>query len=180
MQFERERLGEPDHRMFRCRVGRHVRCGRDASQRSNVDDLALAARGPHRRQEGLDAVDDAEDVDVQRPSPPVDPGFLERAQVGNAGVVDQDVERPDGTVRGSRERSHRTCICNVTGMRDAADPHRADLALEFSQWRSIEVADHDVGALPGERTCTFEPDARGGPRDQRRLAAQRLHAAGPK
>ena len=46
-----------------------VECGNKASDRCRIDDVAVIAAIEHAGHEGPDAVDDAEDVDVERPSP---------------------------------------------------------------------------------------------------------------
>ena len=78
----------------------------------------------------------------------------------DAGVVDQDVHRPDRG--GETERPIRIVDVERDGADVAADTARLRLAL-------VEVArpQEHPQAAPGELTADLEPDAAIGPRDQR-------------
>jgi hypothetical protein len=152
--------------VFGCGISGHVGRRRNASERRHIDDPALTPRSTHGRQESLDAVHDAEHVHVERAAPPCDRCFLKAAQVRDAGVVHQDVERSDGSVRGGRQSRDRGLAGDVTSLCEALDAHAADFELDAGERRLVRVADHEVGAPACKRTCTFETDARGRARDQ--------------
>ncbi|MNT79847.1 hypothetical protein D3C72_2192300 [compost metagenome] len=54
-RFERHRLGQPDHGMLGCHIGRLERGGTQAVRRGDIDDATPAATG-HARQGGADGV----------------------------------------------------------------------------------------------------------------------------
>ena len=72
-------------------VGRHPGRVHEPGERGDVDDPARALALEHRH-EGAAAADHAEQVDLDDPLPLVEPGHVDPAAAGDAGVVDQEVE----------------------------------------------------------------------------------------
>ena len=117
--------------------------------------------GDHPRDEGLDAVRDAEDVDVVYPAPIVWGGVPDVRRGGtDAGIVDQDVAR---AVLG--EDRLRQCVDGgwIGNVGDDPDDRRglgADQAFRcLVEQRLFDIGEDQVGTLGGERLGQRAADA---------------------
>ena len=68
--------------------------GTQPRHRRGVDDGGLARLREHARQEGVHAVDDAHEVDLDQPAPVLQRRVDDRPGVADAGVVEQQVDGP--------------------------------------------------------------------------------------
>ena len=92
--LERQGLGQSVHCGLRGHVGRHVGRTRVGARRRDVDDAA-PARLDHVGQHRLDAVEDAVEVDVDHPLPPLERDVVELLEAVQARGVDEDRDRTE-------------------------------------------------------------------------------------
>ncbi len=90
-QFASHRFGHADQAGFRGHVVGLAEVAVEPYYRRGIDDASVAGF-KHVVQYGLAAVERARKIDVDHVLPLFDGHFLERAVVGDAGIVDQDVD----------------------------------------------------------------------------------------
>ena len=96
--------------------------------------------------------------------------------MGDAGVVDEDVEAPEGRDRAGDEPLSLIAVADVGLVEQRA---RAELRGGGLALLDVDVADRDLGALAGEALGDGEADALRRPRDHRDLVLQ-THAVPPR
>ena len=89
--FERHRLGQAGDAVLGRDVGRLERRGHEGMGRGRVDDAAPAAR-LHARHGGADGVEGGGQIDGDDLVPLLDRELLDRRDVLDAGIVDEDVD----------------------------------------------------------------------------------------
>ena len=172
--LKRRNLGQADDAVLRGDIGRLERrcdqpvCGRDID---NSPKLVLA----HRRQRRPHRMKRRRQVDRQDRVPFLDRKMLERSDMLDAGIVDQDIEPP---VTGDGSRDHlgdRITAGHVgRGIADLDAEIGSDLIAGFGDLgRDAETVQHHRGTRFRQRTGNPEPDATGRTRDKRGLARQR-------
>ena len=116
-EFRAHRLGEHLHRALARRVGRDGRAAELRHHRADVDDLAARPRD-HAPRDRLR--DEEHRVEIGRHDlPPVGFGkFGERHALGHAGIVHQDVDRPDVLLDLLDRRLHAGAAGHVERRRD--------------------------------------------------------------
>ena len=135
-------------------------------RRRGVDDAAPLAR-LHAGHRGADGVERRRQVDGDDRVPLLDREFLDRRDVLDAGIVDQDVARAELLFGRLDHRGDLGRLGHVGRRIERLD---AELLLDagallLDLGRSAEAVDHDVGAVLGERAGDAEPDAGGGAGD---------------
>ena len=88
-------------------------------------------------------------------------------QVGDAGVVDQDVEGAEGGGRGGGHRGDAGVVANVGDNRQ-----RIELGGGAGDRLGIDVGDHHPGALGAEHPGDARAEAGGAAGDERGLAVE--------
>ena len=142
-------------------------------RRRRADDAAPFAR-LHAGNDGADRVEGCGEPDRDDGVPFVDREFLDRRDVLNARIVDQDVDRP-GNLRGLADHGGDLGgLGHVGGIVECLDaelgfeagPDLLDLVLV------AEAVDHHVRLLGGERARHGEPDPGGRAGDDGGLSSQ--------
>jgi hypothetical protein len=175
-----EDLHQRDHAVLRdavwpeSDVGDHARKGRG---RREVAALALLddALG-----EGLDAVDDAPEVDVDHPAPVVVGHAHDRAAHRDARVEEYDVHAAHRIECSVGQGVDRLAVADVA--HDALRLHaeRADLRDRGVERAALDVGEHEAHALARERLCGGEADTARAARDHRHPIPQLIHRAPPR
>eukprot|EP01137_Pigoraptor_chileana_P006812 Opistho-2@51562 len=93
-QIQRQTFGEAPDRHFQRAVNACPLERDEGGHGRGIDDMPALAPLYHTRHEGLDAVDDALQIDVQLPIPVIISGVLERAEDRHARRVEQQLDRP--------------------------------------------------------------------------------------
>ncbi len=124
----------------------------------------------HVGQRRLAAQVDAGQVDLLHPAPGVEVGVEDRVVLGrgDAGVVERDVDRAVGVLRGPEQRVDLVLVGDV----DVHVRRAAELGRDLGAARVVEVADDDLGALLDEPPHRRQPDAGASAGDDRDLAVQ--------
>ena len=137
--------------------------GHEPGERRGEQDVAALALLDDPRQERLDAVDRAPQVDVDRPAPVVVGHLEDRAADGDAGVVEHDVDRAEGVERGVGHRLHGLQRAHVAdhavglgAARRAARRPRASRA-PCSMSASTTVAPFDASTFAVARPIPLAP-----------------------
>ena len=156
------------------RVGRRERRRRPAAERDHVDEdaaLPLEEAG----QDGVGAVDRAEQVHLDRAAMQIERRVLERAEHAGAGIVDPGVDAPEALLRHPRQGLDRLRIGHVrrNGQGRGAEP-RAFLREPLQRLAAPSGGD-DVGALAGEGEGGGAADAARGAGDDDDGAVQVSH-----
>jgi hypothetical protein len=141
--------------------------------------VAFLAVGDHSRQEGLDAVDHAEDVHREHPAPIrkrqlPDGHVLQRA---DAGVVAEHVDRPEAANRLGLQRLHRFEAGDVRRNSDRVRAGGFQLVDCAAERRLLDVGEHDAHPLGGEPPADREADPTGAAGDDGVLSGEVLHPA---
>ena len=129
--------------------------------------MAAFSMGEDARQDGDDAVDDAAQIDAQRPVPVAIAGQLDRPDHADAGIVDEQMDLAEprlGLIGGGR-------VSVAVGDVELQRQHRADAKLGRGLVEMIlpDVGDHDVHAGLLQRLGDAEADAGGAAGDERGL-----------
>ena len=151
------------------KVPRHRRC---------VHDVTVAVF-EHVAEEGIVAVDDAEQVDLQDPPPigQVDSPRSESERASSdASVVAQDVDRTEGVDGGVTKRVDRVGIGDIGDDPDGLDSGCLQFRDRGVQDGFFDVAEDDAHAIGGEPFGHGEADPARSSGDHRCLAVEFLHA----
>ena len=163
-RFPCQRAREPHDRRLGRGIGRRVHRALQAALRGDVDDAALSARH-HRRIDRLGHEEHALEVHVDDPVELLLGEGLERLADVDAGIVEQDVDRPELARRLGGEGPPGGDVGDVDRAVQGAPAERADLAGGLvGLGPVVEMAKGDVRALGRE--------------GQRRGAADAARAAG--
>jgi len=165
--------------MLRGRVRRSERHRRERRGGGDVDHVSHPGLRHHAREECVESVEDAVQVDVDHASPRVD-GHVPHLPVhGDAGVVDQKV---DATPARPHRLSESLQVCgsrHVHWHRNCVDTLRCQISRVLFGSRPVDVGQSDSHATSG---CSFHkssPQAGGGTGDDRHAPRERIagHAA---
>ena len=120
-EFARHRLGEAEHAGLGRRVMRAAEDAAAALRRDgrHAGDRALPSR-PHVRNEGLAEVEDAAQVDVEDALPALRVDLHDLHRLGDAGIVDEDVDRPNSSMTCSAALPQRREVGDVAADADVA------------------------------------------------------------
>ena len=118
--------------------------------RGGIDDLAAGALGDHLLGRGLDAVDDAEDVDVEDLPQVVGRHVQEGLDLGDARVGDHDVDAAELVGGPVDEREDGVAVGDVGRYRDRAATGVGDLLGDRLGSRLVHVADGDGVPVAGQ------------------------------
>jgi hypothetical protein len=137
--------------------------------------MAAFAVGADMRQEGMDAVQDAHEVDVEHPPPVIERDVVDAAAAGDAGIVANHMDIAEGRV-GRLGRTLDACrIGNVTGNA----PHvRPDIAQAFDGGRQrscLDIGQHHLHACLREGPPERQADTARPARHEGRLAGELPH-----
>ena len=177
-RFPRQRAREPHDRRLRGGVGRRVHRALQAALRGHVDDAALSARH-HRRVDRLGHEEHALEVHVDDPVELLLGEGLERLADVDAGIVEQDVDRPELARRLGGEGPAGGDVGDIDRAVQGAPAERADLAgCLVGLALVVEMAEGDVRALGGEGQGRGAADAARAAGDQSDFSRE-LHAVLP-
>lgn len=133
------------------------------------------------RQKGLQAIDDAAEIDCE-PKVPIRVGDpFERALNAHSGVVDEDVKFAEHTLGLVGGRGHRCAIGHI----EAYGLDASELATLLERRQCIidvilaQVCEHDAHARGNECCGDAEPDAAGAPGDECGPSCDDFHFAAP-
>ncbi len=129
--------------------------------------------GDHRRRQGLGQKERRPQIDGLAAVPILDAGPDDGLDHGNAGVVDENVDRPEGIKRAPRRFLRPLDACHLRLDHHAATALALDRGAGLLEAGRIACHRHDVGARIGQHLADLEPDAFGRARHQRPLAGQR-------
>ena len=152
LQLQVQRLAETDDGMLRRAVRRTVG-GRQESRRRRRDQHVRWARArAHAGQERLQAMHDAEDVDIELPTPVGERHFVRGTAVSrrDARVCTQQVDVPETRAGHRCERLHGVGLRDIRGLREQALPGsqaNRDLASRLFEGDLVEVGETDRCAL---------------------------------
>ena len=154
-------------------VGQVVGAGPDRGDAADVDDRPAAAGGHALAHQGAQP-ERALQVD---PDDLVEQLLGDRGQArverGHAGVVDQDVDRAEGVVRGLDQPVQLGPAPDVAGVRERPPPGGLDdLGGQLLAGLDPPAGDHDVGAGRGERADHLPAEPARPAGDQRDLPGQ--------
>ncbi len=121
------------------------------------------------RNEGVDTVDDASDVDVQDPIPH-GLGGPNRHAAAHPGVVEHDVRRAELVERRVTHRDDVGLLSDVTLHADHARAVGAQGRNRFLEWLFFDVAEHEFRARGRKPSRGGETNATRPARDDRSLA----------
>src|SRR4051812_22750535 len=170
LQLAVETLRQRDDAGFGYGVLRRARQWRDAAvARRRVDDVALLALREDRRHEGVDAVDDAPQVDGEGPPPVVQLVFPDRTlRAGaDARVVADDVHRAVRLQSCLTQRLNRLELRDVGGHTGDLESLLAKLVHGLRQQVGLDVGQHDAHAFLREALTERTSEATGATRDDR-------------
>src|SRR6266536_3811440 len=105
----------------------------------------------HRRNEEMTAVDDADQVDADDPIPIVEWCIEQTAGHPHAGVVHEDVNRPNRLVYLGGERFHFGPVGNIDLAAQHAPPELARLASGHGEAGLVYIAQEEIGAAARKR-----------------------------
>ena len=172
-ELQCQRTNQADDRVFCSAIGADIGIPLQPGGRRNHDDAAVRTI-LHRRQHGLDGMDDTHEIDVHHTPEQCGVRFYERRGLRDACVCDQNVDRlPRG---GLRDRGvHRHLIGDVGDiceMRSAG----GDSLIEGG----MMAAEHrDRCTRPRKRGCDLAADAAAAAGDQRMWGTRQSgHALG--
>ena len=169
-QVDGQRLGQVDHRGLGGAVGGELPARPQAHDRGHVDDRPAVAEARHVPADLLSHQPDALQVGVDHPVP-VRLGLLQaRLEGGDAGVVDQDRDRPQLGLRGRHAGRHAGTVGDVERHRNRPAVEGLDLARQFGQTLDPPGRQSDLGAGPRARGAAAQ--AAGGAGDDRHPVAQ--------
>src|ERR1019366_8100339 len=94
----------------------------------------------------MGAVEDAEDVGLDHPSPLLGGGVLDRAEQHHAGVVDEHVQTAQLGVCALHERPRLGLVAHVSGDRDRAGPPPSVIRWARASIRSARRAASETAA----------------------------------
>ena len=142
-------------------------------RRGGIDDAAPFAR-LHARHRGADGMKRRRKIDGDDLVPFLDRKFLDRRDMLDAGIVDEDVERTESLLGRLHHGGDLGRLGHVGRRIDRLDAEILldAAALLFDRGVVAEAVDGDIGALLGERAGVSETDARGRTRHQRGLSFQ--------
>ena len=148
-----ERLAQAHDRGLGRGVRHHPGARHEPRHGRRVHHVRRPALREQPRQEGVQPVHDAHEVDVDERPPVLEGGVGDRTGVADAGVVEQQVERAAGEdLLG--QRLHRRRVGHVDGVRDGGAAGGPDLVDDGLRAGQVPVHDVDVraagGAQPGE------------------------------
>ena len=175
-------LGVAHRRLGRV-VGRHVVPGDDAGHGRDVDDRP-AAGGPEVRQRQLAAQEHAVEVDGVHAPPGLQVGVLDGATLGDAGVVDQDVEPPEFGDRAFQGHAPVRRLGHVVANRDGGAGCLPRYRVGgLARGARVDVGDRDPRALARQQLGNRPPQPRAATGHQRDLAhnpsRRRAHTPSP-
>jgi hypothetical protein len=143
--------------------------------RGDVDDPAPALL-LHRRNRQADGVKGAGEIDRQDRIPLLDRELLDRGNMLDAGIVDEDVDAAELAAREVDHGGDVAALADVgaaEGDADVVRPRHLRPRL-LDRRRVAEAVDDDIGASAGERLGDAEPDAARRSRYDGRLACEHL------
>ena len=117
--------------------------------------MAAVLVGEELGQEGVDAVDDAPQADVDDPLPVLEREVLDLAAPAHAGVVAHHVHGTEAVEHCVAQGQHAVGVGDV-----GAHAHHAELVRSRLQHRRLDVGDHHVHALGREPRGHGLPDPR--------------------
>ena len=143
--------------------------------------MTVGTGGDHGGHEGVDAVDDAIDVDVERPTPIIHLVLPERPfRTGaDAGVVAEQMDGAEPLERGIAKLLHRGEIGDVAAHPDDVESFGLELAHRLGERVVIHVGQHHLHTLAGESFAHGPTDASGTTGDDRHLAGEYLDHLSP-
>src|SRR5215207_6240158 len=161
-RLERRHLGEADDAVLRRHVGGLEGRGDEPMRRGDVDDAPPPGLA-HRRHGKAGGVEGGGQVDGDDLVPPLNRELIDWRDVLDAGVVDEDVEPPEGLERQIDHALDRAGLRHVGRRIDRLYAVlRGDSRDDLADVVDIaEAVKHDGGAGLGERADDAEPDAAG-------------------
>ena len=151
-----------------------------SGHRDGVDDVRLAVLRAHPREEGLDAVDDAVEVDRERPVPVGLRRLTDDSAGQHAGVVDQQVQLAELVVDALGQPLVADGVGHVEVDRQRLDLLRLDLRRDGLRRAFLHIGEDHVHPLVRAGQRDAASNARSGAGHQRHLAAQVVHASPPR
>ena len=168
-QLQRHRLGEADHGGLGGRVGRQPLDDAETQERGDVDDRAAGAVGRHAPRRLLADAKHAVEVDGHHLAPFLLAGLGEERAGGNAGVVDQDGDRPQRRLgAGERASPPRRGRLRPWPRPRPVPPARTNLAASRSSPSMPPRRERDLGAGRGQHAREMAAEARRRPRSPAR------------
>jgi hypothetical protein len=137
--------------------------------------MAAFAVGADVRQKTPDAVEHAHQVDVDHPSPVVERDVVDAAAGGHTRIVANDMHVPE-RIEGGLRRAFDAC--GIGDIADGAANFRRDLQETFDgglQRVRLDVGQHHLHALPGERARHRKSDAAGPAGHEGRFSGEFSH-----
>ena len=168
-------LRHADHGKFARPVGAESQSGLHPRHRCGVDDMAAFAMGADMRQEALDAVEHAHQVDVDHPSPIIQRDVVDAAAGSDTGIVAHHMHMPERVECGLRRALD---ACGVGDIADGAANVRGDFLQAFDrglQRIRLDIGQHHFHAGLGKRPAERKSDACGSAGHKGRLAGEFSH-----
>ena len=182
-QLQRHGAGEVEHPGLAGGVDGEVGRRARALDRRDVDDRPAPAAADHDRHGHAGGDEHAHQVDLDVPAPAPLALLEERTPGDPAGVVDQDVDPPEFLVGRRHHRADLLALHYVGGNAERLAAHVADAPGGLLAARGLDVGDHHVGAVLGERQGDPLTNAAATAGDDRHLVRQcslvDRHGAGP-
>ena len=140
--------------------------------------MAAGALLDEDRQEGLDPVYDAPEVDVHGVDPVVVRGVGDLAEQRDAGVVADDVHRPEALACGGGQGLHAVELGDVGPHPEYAGAARLELLRGATESLLVEIGQHQRRPARGEGARHGEPDSAGAAGDDRDAILEGIHRGG--
>ena len=184
-QLQRQGVGQRGQPVLGRRVVTVARGGLDPARRADDDDRPAVAGLDHRWDDRPQGAPGAGEVDVDDGVPLLVGQFPQPTPAQHAGVGDQDVHPTELLDPVGDQSAHRSVVTDVHG----AGQRLAALGLDQSHRlgevllggahirdgvgdRRTDIADDDVGAVPGQSHRVGAALAAGGPRHERHTSGQ--------
>ena len=154
-----QRLRERDDTALRGRIGRHARRARLSTRGGDVDDATPLGR-KHVGQHGLRTHEHALEIDGHDAIPVLLGHLHERLEIGNAGIVDEDLHGADLCMHALDGRIDlRPASTHRHGWRSPLRPRWSDPCSALCAL-FIDVPNRDLRAFACEALSRCEPDTR--------------------
>jgi len=162
-KFLAESVGEAERSVLRSGVGARSRKNAGSGDGEIIHDGAAAF---HDGEGGLGDQECAVEIGFEDIFPDRKRKFFDREiLMGDAGVIDEDVEAAKFAARGAEESIDGVGIADVAGVREYVDFGRGQFPVEFFQRGFIAGSEDQIAPFGGEGSRDSEADASGGAGD---------------